>query len=414
MRQLIRSIVVAVGLSVGLSAWGAPLVKPGIEVLRESGFQALKGKRVGLITNPTGVDNALKSTIDILHEAPEVELVALFAPEHGVRGDVPAGEKVAGDVDKATGVKVYSLYGATRKPTAEMLKDVDVLVYDIQDNGCRSYTFISTMGLAMEQCARLGKEFVVLDRPNPLGGEKVEGPVTKPECVSFVSQYPIPYLYGLTPGELARLLVGEGMIRGAQNLKLTVVPMEGWYRSMHFSDTLMPWVLPSPHIPSAETAMYYPASGIAGELDYLQIVVGYTMPFRTFAASWIDGKRLADALNALDIPGMAFRPVHYRPYYGFSKGVDVGGVEAFVTDSDKANLTLTQFYVMQEIARLWPSHKASAGANPKRFAMFDKVVGNAGVRPAFFRRHRVEDILPIWNKDADAFRATKRKYQIYE
>ena len=270
------------------------------------------------------------------------------------------------------------------------------------------------MGLAMEQCARLGKEFVVLDRPNPLGGEKVEGPVTKPECVSFVSQYPIPYLYGLTPGELARLLVGEGMIRGAQNLKLTVVPMEGWYRSMHFSDTLMPWVLPSPHIPSAETAMYYPASGIAGEVDYLQIGVGYTMPFRTFAASWIDGKRLADALNALDIPGMAFRPVHYRPYYGFSKGVDVGGVEAFVTDSDKANLTLTQFYVMQEIARLWPSHKASAGANPKRFAMFDKVVGNAGVRPAFFRRHRVEDILPIWNKDADAFRATKRKYQIYE
>ncbi len=149
-------------------------VKPGIEVLRDRGFDVLKGKRVGLITNPTGVDNNLKSTVDILHEAPEVELVALFAPEHGVRGDVPAGKKVTDARDAATGVKVYSLYGATRRPTAEMLKDVDVLVYDIQDNGCRSYTFISTMGLAMEQCARLGKEFVVLDRPYPLGGEKVE------------------------------------------------------------------------------------------------------------------------------------------------------------------------------------------------------------------------------------------------
>lgn len=391
-----------------------PLVKPGVEVLKSRGFDVLKGKRVGLITNPTGVDNSLKSTVDILHEAPGVELVALFAPEHGVRGDVAAGQHVAGGVDKATGVKVYSLYGATRKPTAEMLKDVDVVVYDIQDNGCRSYTFISTMGLAMEQCARLGKEFVVLDRPNPLGGEKVEGPVTEPGCVSFVSQYPIPYLYGLTPGELARLLVGEKMIKGSENLNLTVVEMDGWDRGMLFGDTGMPWVLPSPHIPSPETAMYYPASGIAGELDYLQIGVGYTLPFRTFAAGWIDGKRLADALNEAGIAGMSFRPIHYRPYYGFSKGVDVSGVEMFVTDFDKANLTLAQFYVMQEIARLWPLHKASTGANPKRFGMFDKVVGCAGIRTAFFRNHRVSDILPIWHKDEDAFRTTKRKYELYE
>lgn len=388
-------------------------VRPGIEVLRDRGFDILRGKRIGLITNPTGVDNSLKTTIDILHEAPEVELVALFAPEHGVRGDIPAGKKVTSTTDAATGVKVHSLYGATRRPTAEMLKDVDVLVYDIQDNGCRSYTFISTMGLAMEQCARLGKEFVVLDRPNPLGGTKVEGPVTDADCRSFVSQYPIPYLYGLTPGELAKLLAGERMIKSEKPLKLSVVPMEGWNRSMLFAETGMPWVLPSPHIPSAETAIYYPATGIAGELDYLSIGVGYTLPFRTFAATWINGKKLADRLNALGLEGVAFRPVNYRPYYGFSKGMDLGGVEVYVTDFEKAQLTLIQFYVMQELARLYPAHKASAGASPARFDMFDKVTGTKQLRQQFFRNHRVDDILPLWNRDADSFKATKKKYEIY-
>jgi len=389
-------------------------VKPGIEVLRDRGFDVLRGKRVGLITNPTGVDNQLKSTIDILHEAPDVELVALFAPEHGVRGDIPAGQKVAAATDAATGVKVHSLYGATRRPTAEMLNDVDVLVYDIQDNGCRSYTFISTMGLAMEQCARLGKEFVVLDRPNPLGGEKVEGPVTDADCRSFVGQYPVPYLYGLTPGELARCLAGENMLQSDKPLKLAVVPMEGWKRHMLFADTGMPWVLPSPHIPSAETAVYYPATGIVGELDYVSIGVGYTLPFRTFAASWIDGHKLAARLNALALPGVRFRPINYRPYYGYSKGVDISGVEVYVTDFDRSELTLIQFYVMQELAAMYPAHKASAGASPKRFKMFDNVVGTHRFRRLFFKRHKVEDILPLWHRDADAFRATKRKYEIYD
>ena len=388
-------------------------VKPGIEVLRDGGFAQLKGKRVGLITNPTGVDRSLKSTVDILHEAPGVELTALFAPEHGVRGDVPAGEKVAQSVDKTTGVKVYSLYGATRRPTAEMLRDVDVLVYDIQDNGCRSYTFISTMGMAMEECARLGKEFMVLDRPNPLGGTKVEGPLTEPDCQSFVSRYPIPYLYGLTPGELARMLAGEKMIKGADKLRLTVVPMQGWNRAMKYDDTGMPWVLPSPHIPSAETAFYYPATGIAGELDYLSIGVGYTLPFRTFAAPWINGKKLADALNALNLPGVRFRPLSYKPYYGFASGQQLQGVELYIPDPDAAELTLVQYYVMQEIARLWPAHKASAGAKQARWSMFDKVNGSKVVRTRFLRRHNVDDIRDFWKKDEKAFSAAKSKYHIY-
>lgn len=410
MKRFLTWLIAAAAI---LAVTAHPKVKPGIEVLRENNFDILKGKRVGLITNPTGVDNDLRSTIDILHESPEVNLVALFAPEHGVRGDIPAGQKVTASTDKATGVKVYSLYGATRKPTPEMLKDIDVLVYDIQDNGCRSYTFISTMGLAMEQCARLGKEFVVLDRPDPLGGNKTEGPVTEPDCISFVSQYPIPYIYGLTPGELARLLYEEKMLSTDKPLKLTVVPMKGWNRDMLFSDTGMPWVLPSPHIPSAETAVYYPATGIAGELDYLNIGVGYTMPFRTFAASWINGRDLADNLNALQLPGVMFRPISYKPYYGFGKGTHLNGVEVYVTDFDKAELTLVQFYVMQELARMYPAHKASAGAAPARFGMFDKVCGSKAVRTGFFKRHRVEDIDRLWHKDLPAFEKTKKEYHLY-
>lgn len=410
MRRFLTWFIAAAAI---LAVTAHPKVKPGIEVLRENNFDILKGKRVGLITNPTGVDNDLRSTIDILHESPEVNLVALFAPEHGVRGDIPAGQKVTASTDKATGVKVYSLYGATRKPTPEMLKDIDVLVYDIQDNGCRSYTFISTMGLAMEQCARLGKEFVVLDRPDPLGGNKTEGPVTEPDCISFVSQYPIPYIYGLTPAELARLLYEEKMLSTDKPLKLTVVPMKGWNRDMLFSDTGMPWVLPSPHIPSAETAVYYPATGIAGELDYLNIGVGYTMPFRTFAASWINGRDLADNLNSLQLPGVMFRPISYKPYYGFGKGTDLNGVEVYVTDFNKAELTLVQFYVMQELARMYPAHKASAGASPARFGMFDKVCGSKAVRTGFFKRHRVEDIDRLWHKDLPAFEKTKKEYHLY-
>lgn len=407
--RLLTTVILLVG-----AIFATAQVRPGIEVLRDDTFRQLKGKRVGLITNPTGVDNNLKSTIDILHEAPEVNLVALFAPEHGVRGDIPAGEKVAQSVDKTTGVKVYSLYGATRRPTDAMLRDIDVLVYDIQDNGCRSYTFISTMGMAMEECARLGKEFMVLDRPNPLGGNKVEGPVTEPDCQSFVSRYPIPYLYGLTPGELARMLAGEKMIKGADRLRLTVVPMQGWKRSMKFEDTGLPWVLPSPHMPTPATAVYYPATGIAGELEYLSIGVGYTLPFRTFAAPWIKGKELADALNALNLKGIRFRPIAYKPYYGFASGQNIQGVELYVTDPDSAELTLIQYYVMQEIARLYPAHKAATGAKETRWSMFDKVNGSKEVRTRFLRRHRVEDMRDFWKKDENSFSGAKSKYHLYD
>ena len=240
-------------------------VKPGIEVLRERGFEGLKGKRVGLLTNPSGVDRNLKSTVDILFEAPEVNLVALFAPEHGVRGDVYAGGKVESGRDETTGLPVHSVYGATRKPTPEMLRGLDIVVYDIQDVGTRSYTFISSLGLMMSACAELGIEVMVLDRPNPLGGRKVEGSLVEPGFYSFVSQYPIPYIYGLTAGEVATFINEEGVNLGQKGTdpfhkcKLTVVPMEGWRRDMRFTDTGLPWILPSRTSPTPRPPSTTPA-----------------------------------------------------------------------------------------------------------------------------------------------------------
>ena len=389
-------------------------VKPGIEVLRDNGFKELQGKRVGLITNPTGVDNQLKSTVDILHEAEGVELVALYGPEHGVRGDVHAGDHVGNSVDPATGVKVYSLYGKTRKPTPEMLKDIDVLVYDIQDNGCRSFTFISTMGVAMEACAENNKEFMVLDRPNPVGGTKVEGNLAEPKFISFVSQFAIPYLYGLTPGELANMLNNEKMLEGGKQVKLTVIPMEGWKREMKFAQTGMPWVLPSPHIPTPESSVYYPMSGILGELGYVSIGVGYTLPFQLIAAEWVNAEELAKALNDLNLPGLKFRPIHIKPFYSVGKGTNIQGVQLYVTDKEVAPLSLTQFYVMQEMARLYPEHKTFDHADVKRFNMFDKVSGSDYIRVSFSKNHKVADIIDYWNKDADAFKAKSQKYYLYK
>lgn len=389
-------------------------VLPGITVLQRDGFRQLDGMRVGLITNPTGVDNSLNSTIDILAEAPNVRLTALFAPEHGVRGDHVAGATVTNSTDPKTGVPVYSLHGKNLKPTPEMLQNVDVLVYDIQDIGTRSYTYISTMGLAMEVAAQNNKKFMVLDRPNPLGGNKMEGNIAEQGYFSFVSRYPIPYIYGLTPGELARYLNGEGLLKSGMKVDLTVIPMTGWHRSMTFADTGMPWVLPSPHIPDPSTALLYPATGIMGELDYVSIGVGYTLPFKLAGATWIDAQKLSDRLTALKIPGVEFRPIHYKPFYAIFKGENLHGVEVYVRDASAAPLTLIQFYIMQELAALYPSQKAFSKATPARLAMFDKVCGSSKVRELFGKNYKVRDMEDFWNKDIEAFKARAEIYMLYK
>lgn len=408
MKKVLSLIILSAALTAGAQ------VKPGIEVLRDNGFASLQGKRVGLITNPTGVDNNLVSTVDILANAPGVKLVGLYAPEHGVRGDVHAGDKVDGSVDKATGVPVYSIYGKTLKPTPEMLKDVDVLIYDIQDNGCRSYTFISTMGKAMEACAEQGKKFMVLDRPNPISGNKIEGNLVEDSCFSFVSQFPIPYIYGLTPGELARYLNEEGLIGKGDKVDLEVVPMEGYSRDMDFRATGMPWVLPSPHMPVPESCFYYPASGILGELYQISIGVGYTEPFKLFCAPWIDAEDLAKKLNDRDIPGVRFRPIHIKPFYSTGKGENLGGVETYITNVDKAPLSLIQFYVMDQLAQDYPQGRLFDSATQARKNMFDKVVGSKNIRPMFTKRYKVADIEQYWNKDNESFRAKSSKYHLYK
>ena len=394
-------------------------VKPGIEVLAERGFEGLQGKRVGLVTNPSGVDHLLRPTIDILFEAPEVKLVALFAPEHGVRGDVYAGGKVEDYTDPATGLPVYSLYGSQREPTDAMLQGIDVMVYDIQDVGTRSYTFISTLGLVMRACARNGIEVMVLDRPNPLGGRKVEGPLVEPGFFSFVSQYAIPYVYGLTVGELARLINEEGLNRGQKGdlppvkCRLSVVPMEGWARDMLYPDTGLPWILPSPNIPSPRSAVCYPSAGIAGELSgYLNIGIGYNIPFETFAAEWIDAKALKARLDSYGLPGVAFRTIHYKPFYGAAKDVLLHGVQFFFTDYAAASLSLTQFYVMQAIQELFPDHNPFLTKD--RLRMFDLVCGTDYVRKEFGKRLEVEDILGRWTRDVDGFKTLSQKYYLYD
>lgn len=386
-------------------------VKTGIEVLRDNGFEQLKGKRVGLITNPTGIDSKMVSTIDILNAAEGVELKALYSPEHGVRGDVTAGGSVTDYIDSRTGVKVYSIYGNTLKPTPEMLEGLDALVYDIQDIGSRSYTFISTMGKAMEAAAENDIEMVILDRPNPLGGVRMEGSLVRDGFYSFISQFPIPYVHGLTSGELAKFL-NENYLE--KTCRLTVIPMEGWRRDMTFDQTGLPWVLSSPHIPQASSCLFYPATGIAGELYSLNIGVGYTLPFELMAAEWIDNpEALADSLNKIGLEGVIFRPIYYKPYYGAQQGQNLRGIQIHITDPVNAPLTLIQFYFLQECHKLWPDHDVFADTTESRLKVFDKVCGNADIRAKFCERYMVEDILPIWNADIESFRQKVAPYLLY-
>ena len=420
MRKLFRffaASVLAIAMTAENVSASAP-VMPGVEVLKEIGFEGLVGKRVGLVTNPSGVDRELTSTIDILYNAPGVKLVALYGPEHGVRGDVYAGDKVNDAVDEATGLPVYSLYGATRQPTSEMLKGIDVMVYDIQDVGVRSYTFISTLGLVMRTCAELGIEVMVLDRPNPLGGNKIEGCYVEDPFYSFVSQYKIPYVYGLTVGEVAQMINEEGLNRGQKGdlaplkCKLTVVPMKGWKRDMLFEDTRLPWVLPSPNIPYKDSAIHYASSGICGELyGFLNIGVGYTLPFQTFAAPWMDAVRLKNQLDSYDIPGVAFRTIWYKPLSGSLKGQLVQGVQYFCTDYESARITEIQVHVMQAVAEIYPDKRAFEVISG--YGLFDKVCGTDFIRTEISKRYLFDDIKEYWRKDEAEFRALSQKYHLY-
>lgn len=410
--MLIKKLIILFLFSTVILAQ-TPKVLTGIDVLVKENFKQLENKKIGLVTNPTGVDQNLRSTIDILFEAENVDLVALFGPEHGVRGNFAAGEYIEFYNDEKTNLPVFSLYGKTRKPSKEMLEGIETLVFDIQDIGSRSYTYISTMGMVLTAAAEYGLEVIVLDRPNPLGGNRIEGNLVEDGFYSFVSQFNVPYVHGLTVGELAELLNNEGMLEDAAKCNLSVIKMEGWEREMRFKETGLEWVPTSPHIPEPDSPFYYTASGIAGELQIVSNGVGYTLPFKLLGADFIDGVKLADKMNAIELKGVEFRPISFKPYYGFGEGVDLHGVQIHITDFSKVELMPIQFYFMEIVHEMYPDFDPFAKASKSRLSMFDKVMGTDRIRDAFGKRYKTEDILPILHEDIEYFKKISSKYYLY-
>lgn len=391
-----------------------PKILTGLDVLERDEFAILTGKKVGLITNATGVNSKLESNIDMFHNAENFELTALYGPEHGVRGDYPAGHHVPSYKDSITGLPVFSLYGNTRKPTKEMLENIDILVFDIQDIGTRSYTYISTMGLTMEAAAEHDIEMVILDRPNPLGGNRIEGNLVQDGYESFVSPFKIPYIHGLTVGEMALMLNEQGMLTNGARCDLTVIPMKKWTRDMTFNHTGLHWIPTSPHIPHSRTAFYYAASGIMGELQTISEGVGYTLPFELLGSEWIDSHIVTAHMNALELPGIMFSPVSWRPFYGRDKGKILHGVQVHITQPDKAHLMSLQFRFMQVLADLYPHKNPLALADDSRIQMFDQVLGSSEVRKLFLENMRYEDIEDYLKQDIENFRDTAEKYYLYK
>lgn len=403
-------------------------VKPGLEVLLEKRLDLVRGKRVGLITNQTGVDRLLRTAVDRFKAEPAIKLVALYGPEHGVRGNAQAGEYVPFYYDDKYGLPVFSLYGQSMKPAPGMLKNideymrsfdtaeagkvpeaamvegVDVMVFDIQDVGTRVYTYVATMAYAMQAAAEAGIDFVVLDRPNPVGGAVMEGPVLdSPRFSSFIGLYPVPARHGLTVGELARLFNDRFLDRKA---KLTVVPMEGWTRGMWYDETGLPWVIPSPNMPTLETAVVYPGL-VALEGTNLSEGRGTTRPFELFGAPWIDANALTKRLNALELPGVRFREAWFTPYFSKFAGRLCGGCQAHVTDRDAFRPLAAALHIIKTVRDAYP---ADFAFHPD---YFDKVMGTDAVRTALEAGSDVAAILAALEPGLRAFAALRRPYLLY-
>lgn len=359
-----------------------------------------EGKRVGLITNQTGVDKNLRSTVDVLSE--KVNLVALFSPEHGIRGSATAGIAVNSAKDVKTGLPIHSLYGSTKKPTAEMLKDIDILCFDIQDIGTRYYTYMYTMALAMESAQEQNIKFVVFDRPNPIGGVAVEGPVLKKGYESFIGMYEIPIRHGLTIGELALFFNNEYKL-GAD---LTVIPMRNWQRTMFWEDTGLNWVMTSPNIPTPETALVYPGIGLFGGTNISE-GVGTTRPFELVGATWLSGVELADRLNALKLPGVSFRATSFMPRFGENNGKSYEGVQIHVLEKEKYEAVHTAVTIMQTMRQMGPEEFAFN--TPYR--SFDIALGENSLRVG--NDESMLQIFARWQYEAKEFKDKSIRYHLY-
>ena len=389
-------------------------VELGSDMLEVLKFEPLRGKRVGLLTNPSGINSRGVSTIQLLHRAPEVNLVALFGAEHGLDGKASAGKEVRDGTDPVTGLPVFSLYGPgpIRKPTEAMLRHIDILVYDLQDTGARSYTFISSMGMAMNACGKAGVEFMVLDRPNPLGGVRVEGPLFNPRFRSMVGQWPIPYVYGMTCGELARLLNKEGMIE--HPCVLYIVPMRGWKRDMVWRDTGLSWKPTSPLVPHAHSPLFQVAMGMVGEIGGLDLGFGTQMPFELFGSAWLDANKVSRYLNALKLPGLNFRAIKTTIARGRYKGKTIPAVKVDFTDPVRAPLTPVNLYVIEAMRKEQGKDmiriQNEAGKN---WGLFDKVNGTNATRLDLQVGRSVDNIVESWRHGLEKFQSKRLPYLIY-
>ena len=392
-------------LAVLVSSPAVAQVRTGLDVLLTDSLNVLRGKRVGLITNHTGRDALGRRNVDLIHKAPGVQLVALYGPEHGFGGAVRGGDKIGFATDSATGLPIHSLYGDTRVPNAEMLKDVDVLLYDIQDVGARVYTYVWTMALAAEAAGKLGKSLIVLDRPNPIRADRVEGGVLEPAHRSFVGQFDVALRYGLTAGELLQFLVGTKRIAA----NASVIPMQGYRRSMWYQETGQPWINPSPNIRDEETELLYPGT-VFFEATNLNEGRGTDAPLKQVGAPWLtDAADIARALNARNIPGIRFSARTATVKAGDKHGgKTIPMVRLFVANRDSADPVAAATWLMREIRRRHPTQFSWQKGNGA-----ERLSGTSAFRAAI-DSGRVEQLLARWKRESEAFEVSTRPYRLYQ
>jgi len=368
--------------------------------------EVFQGKRLGIITNHTAYDSDGRFVVDVFKEMTGVTVTALFSPEHGLWGKEQAGEKIDSQIDPVYHLPVHSLYGQTRKPTREILRDIDILVFDIQDVGARFYTYVYTMSLAMEAAAENGKTFVVLDRPNPINGACVEGNVLDPASASFVGLYPIPVRHGMTVAELAKMFNEEGWLAGGVKANLVVIPMTGWHRRMWYDQAGLRFIKPSPNMPDLETAAVYPGLCLL-EGTNVSEGRGTSTPFRQFGAPWIDSGRLAERLNELNLPGMRFEPVSFTPTSSKYEGQACHGVRVVIRDRDRLEPYYSGVRIVDEIHRLYP------GKFEWNAGHFDRLCGTSTIRSEITGRSPLDGLREKWQAGLGPFRKIRDKYLIY-
>lgn len=386
------------------------MVKTGIEVLQERNFRNLQGKRIGLLTNPAAVDSHLLSTYRIMQEAETVNLVALFAPEHGAFGRVQAGEKVDSSQDATTGIPIYSLYGDGYRPTAEMLAGLDVLVCDLQDIGARYYTYLWTLTHVIEACADVNLPVIVLDRPNPLGGDVIAGRGLKEHVASLVGRYDIPNQHGMTLGELALM---TNAVWNDGKTQVEVIACENYQRNMTWEATGLPFVSPSPNIPTMTTVRHYIGSCLI-EGTTLSEGRGTTLPFEIVGAPYIDGQRLADYLNNLGLAGVRFRPHQFTPLSSKHANEACGGVQAHITDASRYAAIPTWMHLIHSIQKLYPNDFAWLPAfDGGEILFFDKLIGHTIPREKLQEGASVREVMQGWQDYCEAFKKRRQPYLLY-